>query len=564
MKLVRYFLPIYARQGRGLALALGLSALTVAAGVGLLGVAGWFLVGAALAVTSAGFNLLGPSSLVRGLSILRVLSRYGERIVGHDATLRLLAELRSWLFRRLIPLAPVRLGRLQGGDLVSRLTNDIDALDSVFLFSVAPFLTALAIGSGLALLLCLILPPAGLALALGLAAAVIGVPLLLAWRGMRPGTETAAAAARMRAAVLDGVEGHTDLVAFGAAEAAQERFAAAAAALDRARRCQARVAAGGQALLLAIAGLTLLTALWFGLGALEAKRIEPTVLAGLLFAILAVFEVAGPIMRGASRFGSAAAAARRIHALAETPPAVAEPPRPTPLPPDGGIEFSGVVFAHEGGRRVLDGLDLRVGAGERVAILGPSGSGKTTILRLLLRFDDVTGGSVRFAGCDVRDAALSDLHAHVAVLTQDSPVFLGTVRDNLLIGDPGADDASLYRALAAARLDTFVRELPEGLDSWVGEGGRTLSAGQARRLCLARTLLSPAPALLFDEPTSGLDPETERAFLSDLGTATRGRTVILVTHATLPACTVDRVYRLENGKLIEMPPGWRSPGREPS
>ena len=169
----------------------------------------------------------------------------------------------------------------------------------------------------------------------------------------------------------------------------------------------------------------------------------------------------------------------------------------------------------------------------------------------MLRLHDPQAGTVTIGGTDIRTVAQRDLHGRVALLSQETPVFLGTIRDNLLIGDAEATDADLWRALDRACLADFVRGLPEGLDAFVGETGRTLSAGQARRLCLARTLLSKAAILVFDEPTSGLDRGTEVAFLADLAVATAGRTVLLATHAAIPPGAVDRVFRLVGGQLAE-------------
>ena len=202
------------------------------------------------------------------------------------------------------------------------------------------------------------------------------------------------------------------------------------------------------------------------------------------------------------------------------------------------------------GREILKGINLRVQAGERVAIIGRSGAGKTSILNLMLRLADPSAGELSYGGVKLRDARIAQIHQRISLLAQDAPVFLGTIRSNLLIGDAKASDERLWQALDSARLGDFVRSLANGLDTWTGETGRTLSAGQARRLCLARALLSPAQVLLLDEPTQGLDREAEQAFLEDLLVATQGRTVIMVTHAALPVDAVERVYRLEAGQLV--------------
>ena len=226
-----------------------------------------------------------------------------------------------------------------------------------------------------------------------------------------------------------------------------------------------------------------------------------------------------------------------------------EPAAPIPLPPGGDIEFADVWFARRPERPLLRGLSLVCPAGSRTAIVGESGCGKSTLFDLALRLAAPERGRVRVAGTDAADVSTAELHGRVALMSQSTPVFLGIIADNLRLARPDASDAELWEALARARLDEFVGGLPEGLDTWCGEGGRTLSGGQARRLCLARTLLTCAEILLLDEPTSGLDAPTERAFLDDLAAATAGRTVLIATHAALPPGAVDRVFRLADGRL---------------
>jgi len=557
MKNLLLLLPLYARRKGGLLLALFCALATVAAGVGLLGVSGWFLTGAFLAGAGSVFNLFAPSALVRGLSFLRIVSRYADRVVGHAATLRLLADLRAMVFAALIRLTPRQLSRYRSGDLVARMTNDVDALDTVFLFVLAPLATAVLAGAVLTAVLGQWVPAAALIFALALLTACVVVPVWLLRAARKPGVAAQESAAGLRAATLDAVEGHADMVALHAQDQTLAHFERLCEASAKARRSQARVAVRGQWFLQVCAGVAVMALLWFGLAGLEAGRIEGPLLAGLLLAVIGIFEVAGPIMRGASRMGSAISAAARIREITQSEPDMQDPAVLRPLPTHGALELAGVRFAYPArvagdSAAVLQDINLRIEPGERVAIVGASGAGKSTLLHLILRLEDPQAGQVRFGGCDARDCAQADWHRRIVLLSQDAPVFLGTLRTNLLIGDPDADDAALWRALDAARLGDFVRGLPDGLDTWAGETGSQLSAGQARRLCLARALLAPAAVIVLDEPTAGLDAAAEAAFFADLEHAVRGRTVVLATHAALPEGAVHRCHVLRDGQLHDM------------
>ena len=551
----RILAPLYRQRLGGLALALLFTIVTLAAGVGLLGVAGWFLTGAALVAAWQTFNLFAPSALVRGLSFIRIISRYMERVIGHDTTLGLLADLRGTVFRRLLPLDAGQLAKYRDGDLIARLTGDVDALDTVYLFAIAPVITALFIGLVLSLVVGAWLPAAGLLLMICLFSATIIIPLYLAKKARRPGIVVQQNIAVMRDKALQAVTAHADLLSLGAEVKAQRDFAAQCLEVALARRRQAYLAANGKALVQIISGLSLLGLLYWGSESFTLGHINGPVWAGLVLATLGIFEIFAPIMRGASRLGSAAAAARRIETLTKTSPNIVDSPQTQKLPLKGEIVFSNVRYAYPDsqtqlkGREVLKGINLTIQIGERIAIIGRSGAGKSSLLNLLLRFDDPDSGNIRFAGIDLRQAPLAQLHQRIAFLTQDAPVFLGTIRSNLVIANSEATDEQLWQALDSARLGEFVRSLPKGLNTWTGETGRSLSAGQARRLCLARALLSPAQVLVLDEPTQGLDRKAEQAFISDLVEATQGRTVIMVTHAPLSLGSVDTLYKLDNGLL---------------
>jgi ATP-binding cassette subfamily C protein CydC len=547
--MMRLLFSLFAARAGGLALALALSCLTLGAGVALFGVSGWFLTGASLATSAMAFNLFGPSSMVRGFSFLRIVSRYFERLAGHATTFKILSDIRVRIFSRLIPLVPLKAAAHRTGDFVARLTADVEALDMMFLQVVAPIATAVLGALGLGLFLWIVLPDALPVVLIGFALTTLFLPLLIALSGQRTGAAIVRTAADLRVAVLDGIDGHADLVALGAVDGARHAVDEAVASVRKARLRQSWRVAFGPAFVVLGTGATAIATLYVGLPVLEQGRVTGPVLVGALLAVMAVFEVSGPILRGAGKLGAASAAARRVQSLVDMPPAIRDPAQPIAVPDAGDITFEQVGFTYGRDQAVLAGLDLTIRDGEHIAIIGESGSGKSTLLGLLLRLVDVESGRIGMGSVDIRAVRQADLHAHIALLSQDAPVFIGTIRDNLKIADPHAVDAALWGVLEKARLDDFVRSLPQGLDTWLGESGETLSAGQARRLCLARTLLSPAKVLLLDEPTAGLDRPTEAEFLADLLAVTTGRTLILATHAALPQGAVDRVYRLENGAL---------------
>jgi len=271
--------------------------------------------------------------------------------------------------------------------------------------------------------------------------------------------------------------------------------------------------------------------------------------AALVFLTLALLEVWAGAGLAWQSLWAGRVAAQRLEDIVDAPASVEEPAAPVPVPAHGVLRFEQVTFAWPGAQRpVLDRLALQLAPGERIAIGGDSGSGKTTLSALLLRLWDPQQGQVSWASTPLTAFAQDDWHRHIAWMPQNAPVFAGSVAENLRIGAPDADDAAMWRALAQVRLDDWARA-QGGLDTWVGENGATLSAGQARRLALARALLRDAPLLVLDEPTEGLDVDTAHALLLDLAQALGPRSLLMITHDALPPGVVHRHYRLQAGRL---------------
>jgi ATP-binding cassette subfamily C protein CydC len=557
MRSLLAFRGLFAVQAKGLLLALMLSLVALAAGVALLGTSGWFITSAALTTAGLAFNLFAPSALVRAFSFIRIIARYGERLAGHDATLRLLSDIRGWLFARLFPRLPLNDRSLRHGDLVSRLTADVDALDTAFLVAIGPIAAAIVIGGALTAILAWLLPAAALVYGVCFAIAVLLVPAGLVFASRRAGSDVVTRAAAARAAVLDGIEGHADLTVFGALGATQSGFLTTAQLLSAGRLRLATLTAFAGFGVQALAAIALTGSLWLGLRAFSAVRVDGPVLAGLLLAIAGSFEATSAIVRSVGKLTTAMAAAERLAAIAESPIAIADPVAPAMPPADLTVGLDDITFSYPGGPPVLSNLGLTIAPGEHIAITGPSGSGKSSLLTLLLRLAEPQLGRITLGGVPLPALRQADVHASMALLSQASPLFNDTIRANLMIARPVADDTALWAALTSAGIEPFVRALPAGLDTLVGEGGRTVSTGQARRLCLARTLLSDAKIVLLDEPTTGLDRPAEVAFFETLHNAASDRTVIIVTHAAIPEGTVDRVLMLRNGALIRRHSGER-------
>jgi ATP-binding cassette subfamily C protein CydC len=550
MRALLSFVVLFARRQRDLLIALAVSLVTLASGIALLGLSGWFLTAAALTTMGAAFNLFAPSAGVRALSFIRILSRYGERIAGHDATLRLLSDIRQWLFARLFPLVPLTRNAMGRADLVSRLTADVDALDTAFLVAIGPITTAVLAGTAMSIGLWIVLPGAGAIYAVCFTVATILVPIALGIATHRAGREITAQAAMLRGVVLDGLDCHTDLVAL---DLAQQPIAAINETADRLGRARValalRAGAAGAGVQMA-AGTAVIGTLAAGLDAFDRGAMDGPIVVALVLAVIASFEASAVLVRSTARLAAATAAAERLRALADTLPAVSEPRCASTVPSGGDLRFADVTFGYDADRPVLEGVSFSLPSGACAAFVGPSGAGKSTIAQLASRQVNPQAGSVLLNGVDLRAVSERERTARIAVMTQDAPVFRDSIRYNLTIGKPDASDAELWAALRQARIDGLVAALPDGLDAMAGEAGLTLSAGQARRLCLARTLLTGADILILDEPTSGLDRETEAELLGELPHLAAGRTVLLITHANLPEHGFSHVFSVRAGRVV--------------
>jgi len=487
--------------------------------------------------------------VVRFLALARPLTRYLERLASHDLALRAVGPLRARVYERIEPLAPAELDAFRRGDLLTRLVGDVDALQTLYLRGLGPPVTGFLVGVACIAATAFLLPAAAVALAVGLGLAGIAVPLLAARLVRGAGRRQAAARGELTAELIELLRGAPELVAYGREDDALERFRAADRELVGLGRRDALVAGVADAASVALAGLTTAAVLALAVAAHDTGTLDRVLVATLALLALSSFETVAPLPAAARELVGSLAAGRRVLELTAREPAVRDPAEPAAAPAGPvTVALEGVAARYPGqASPAVKGLDLRLEPGERVALVGPSGAGKTTVTNLVLRFLDPEAGSVSLDGHDLRTLRQADVRRVFALAGQEAHVFDSTIRENLRLAKPEATDAELLDALGRARLADWVRTLPDGLDTLVGEDGARLSGGQRQRLVVARALLADAPVLLLDEPTAHLDPPTAEALVRDVLAASDRQSVLLITHRPEGLDLVDRVVTLGPG-----------------
>ncbi|MGW1275824.1 thiol reductant ABC exporter subunit CydD [Streptomyces tsukubensis] len=570
------------RRGRfGLALLLG--SLALGSAVGLMAVSGWLISRAS--EQPPVMYLMMAVTATRAFGIGRAVFRYAERVVSHDAVLRMLADLRVAVHRGLERIAPAGLNRSRRGDLLSRLVTDVDALQDYWLRWLLPAGSALLVSAGAVGFTAWLLPEAGALLAAGLLAAGLAVPLLSGAVARRAERQLAPARGVLATRTVDLLRGTAELTVAGALGARTEAVRDADRRLTGIASRGAAATALGSGLTALACGLTVVLVALAGVAAVRDGRLDGVSLAVVVLTPLAAFEAVNALPLAVQYRQRVGRSAERVYEVLDAPVPVLEPEVPAEAPATAfPLELRGVRARYpEQARNALDGIDLTVAAGSRIAVVGPSGSGKTTLAQVLLRFLDIrdfedfrdirdvrdvcglpgsesgSAGSYTLGGTDARTLDGDTVRGFVGLCAQDAHVFDSSVRENLRIGRPGATEDELRRALDEARLLDWVDGLPQGLDTLVGEHGARLSGGQRQRLALARALLADFPVLVLDEPAEHLDLATADALTADLLAATEGRTgrggaTVLITHRLRGLEAVDEVVVLEEGRAVQRGP----------
>ena len=539
--------------------------LTVAASVGLMAASAWIIARAALQPSIAELQVAIVG--VRFFGIARGVFRYLERLVSHDTTFKLLTRLRVWFYAALEPLAPARLMQFRSGDLLSRIGADVDTLEDFYVRVIAPPLVAVAVAGLAAIFLGSFAPLlAGIALA-GMLGLGLGIPLLTRSLGRAPGRALIAERAALNAALVDGLQGMADTVAYGAQAARLDQVRQGSARLIRRQQRMALIDGLQAGLGVLVVSLTLIAVL-----AAAIPRVEAVNLAALALATVAAFEAVLPLPQTFQFLESSLEAARRLMEVVEgvqpavvdglvSPSPLVEPHPPTPSPPAERGRV-GVALAIEGlsfGYPAQDGVDeppalqdvsFRVPAGARVAVVGPSGAGKSTLVNLLLRFWDYETGQISLDGRELHTLPQDAVRARMGVVTQHTHLFNTTIRENLRIARPEASEEELIAAARQAQIYAFIAGLPDGYGTYVGEQGVALSGGERQRIAIARALLKDAPLLILDEATANLDAVTEQAVLGAIRALMQGRTTLIITHRLAGLEDADAILVLDGGRIV--------------
>lgn len=524
---------------------------TVASGVGLLGTSAFLIASAALRPSIAELQVAIVG--VRFFGIVRGLLRYLERLVSHDVNLRLLAGLRVWLYRAIEPLAPAGLEREQGGDLLHRMVGELETLENFFVRVVSPVLNAGLVTLGISWFCGRMAPVLGWVAAMGMFLTGVLVPAVQIRLSRNAGRRWVESRSQLNAFTTQVVQGMNDWIMFGQVEKAQAHFHRMNRTLSQAQVHMAKVQALGGSAGLWGSGLTVWFLLLLGGQLVLREKMSGVDLAVLSLMVMASFEAVTPLHQAAAQFEATLQAGRRIFEWVDRPNEAPDPKGAVPsLSSPIHVRFEGVTLIYPGRTEpALQDFWMDLPSGKRVALVGESGAGKSTVGQVLMRFRLPSSGQVRVNGWNLRDLRGEDLRAHLAVVSQQTYLFSGTLRENLLLAAPQASEEELLKVLEQVQLQPLLRRLPKGLDTWLGAQGEMLSGGERQRIALARALLKPASFWLLDEPVSGLDAETARTILRMLWGLAGSRSVLYITHFLAELEEFDEILVLQRGRVIE-------------
>ncbi len=555
IRLIEQLLPFWSQ----ILLSIFLGFATIASGVGLMATAAYIISAAALHPSIAELQVAIVGVRFFGLS--RGVFRYLERLVSHDVTFRLLARWRVWFYKALEPLAPARFMRFQSGDLLTRVIRDIGSLESFYVRTVSPPLVALLVS----IVGILFLGGYGAELAWGLAGflilAGVGLPLFVYLLSHRLGPQLILERAKLGNILIDGFQGMPDLLIY---DKDRKQADLVNQAGERLTHFQARLS-GINALHSAtgslLANLAMLTILILAIQRVSQGQLEGVFLGVVALTALTCFEAIQPLPQVAQNYDLNRTAANRLYELVNTQPLVVDPAQPLELPEEANIEIRNLSFqyppwneidTHSGSPSFgLKDISVSLPYGKHIALIGPSGAGKTTLINLLLRFWEYQQGTILMGNHELRKYRQEDIRKQIALISQNTYLFSATIKDNLLIARPDATEKEIIQAARQAQLEDFIRSLPKGYDTWVGEHGLRMSGGERQRLAIARALLKNAPVLILDEPTANLDPVTEHAVLSAIDIVSQGRSTITITQRMVGLESKDEILVLQNGRIVE-------------
>ncbi|WGL99259.1 cysteine/glutathione ABC transporter ATP-binding protein/permease CydC [Arsenophonus sp. aPb] len=552
MRVLLPFLALYRRHWLLLNLGILLTIIAVLASISLLTLSGWFLAGTALAGTAGlyTFNYMLPAAGVRGSAIIRTASRYAERLVNHDATFRVLAHLRVFTFQKLFPLSPGAIAHYRQGDILNCLVADVESLDHLYLRVLSPIFAALVI----TILLTLSLSTLDLLLALTLGTIMlcllITLPFFFYQAGKSIGHDLTIFRSQYRAHLINIIQAQAELTVFGALPRFRQVLTNLEFSWLKRQQQQSNLTALSQSIVILISGLTATLLMWLAATGVGEQHKPGALIALFVFCTLAAFEVLGPVAVAFQYLGQVVTSANRLMELINQQPAVTFPTSGITASNKVEIKLQNVHFSYpQQPQPTLQNICLTLNAGEHIALLGKTGCGKSTLLQLLTRAWDVSSGQILINGQPINHYNEKTLRKLMAVVPQRTHIFSDTLRNNLLIAKDDASDTLLTKVLEQVGLDSLIKN--QGLDSWIGEGGRQLSGGEQRRLGIARALLYDAPVILLDEPTEGLDAKTEKQILIQLQQHCCDKTLLVITHRLQGLEKMDQIYVMDDGKIIE-------------